>query len=165
MENELKSKDAIIEYLTKQLLSSNSKKSQIKNDITSLNETFNGDKSFCDNESSDGSNMDKDKTIEQKKRVVIIGDSMLNGIHEKGMSKNHRVKVNNFPRSSSATILGNIDQLVKSKPNYLIVHAGTNDLANGTNLLNQANKIFKQVKNFFPKYQNCIFEHSNPERL
>ena len=27
------------------------------------------------------SNMDKDKTIEQKKGVVTTGDSMLNGIH------------------------------------------------------------------------------------
>ena len=41
--------------------------------------------------------MDKDKTVEQKKRVVITGDSMLNGINEKGMSNNYRVKVNNFP--------------------------------------------------------------------
>ena len=70
LENELKSKDAIIEYLTKQLLSPNSKKSQMKNDKCNLDETFNGDKSFCDNEFSDESNMDKDKTIEQKKRVV-----------------------------------------------------------------------------------------------
>ena len=65
---------------------------------------------------------------------------MLNGIHEKGMSKNYGVKVNNFPGGTSATILENIDQLVKSKPGYLIVHEGTNDLANGTNLLNQAKK-------------------------
>ena len=50
---------------------------------------INGDKSFYDNESSDESNMDKDKTIEQKKRVLITGDSMLDGIHEKGMSMNH----------------------------------------------------------------------------
>ena len=46
LENELKSKDAIIEYLTKQLLSLNSKKSQIKSNKCNLNETFNGDKSF-----------------------------------------------------------------------------------------------------------------------
>ena len=84
--------------------------------------------------------MDKDKTIEQKKRVVITGDSMLNGIHEKGMSKNYRVKVNNFPGGTSATILENIDQLAKSKPDCLIVHAGKNDLANGKNLLNQVKK-------------------------
>ena len=102
-ENELKSKIAIIEYLTKQLLSSNSKKSQMKNNKCNLNETFN------DNESSDESNMDKDKTIEQKKRVVITGDSMLHGIHEKGMSKNCRVKVNNFTGGTSATILEKTD--------------------------------------------------------
>ena len=90
--------------------------------------------------------MDKDKTIEQKKRLVITEDSKLNKIHEKGMSKNYRVKVNNLPAGTSATILENIDQLVKSKPDYVIVHAGINDLANGTNLLNRVKKIIKQVK-------------------
>ena len=65
-DSELKSKDAIIESLTKQLLSSNSKKSQMKSNKCNLNETFNGDKSFYDNKNSDESNMDKDKTIEQK---------------------------------------------------------------------------------------------------
>ena len=138
LENELKSKDAIIEYLKKQLLSSNSKKSQMKNDKCNLNETFNGDESFYGNECSEESNMDQDKTIEQKKKVVFIGDSMLNGTHEKGMSKKYRV--NNFAGGTSGTILENIDQLVKSKPDCLIAHAGTNDFANGTNLLNQAKK-------------------------
>ena len=128
LENKLKSKHAIREYLTKQLLSPNSKKSQMKNDKCNLNETFNGDKSFYDNEFSDESNMDKDKTIEQKKRVVITGDSMLNGIHEKGKSKNYRVKVNNFPGGTNATILDNIDQLVKSKPDCLIDHVKTNQV-------------------------------------
>ena len=159
MENELKSKDAIIEYLTKQLFSSSSKKSQIKNDKCNINETFNGDKSFYDDESSVESNMDKDKTIEQKERVVITGDYMLNEIREKSMSKNHRVKINNFPEDTSATVLEKIDQLVKSKPGCLIVHAGTNDLANGANLLNQAKKKLSKSK-----YQNCIFEHYNLER-
>ena len=79
------------------------------------NETFNGYKSFYDNESSDESNMDKNETIEQKKQVVITGDSILNGVHEKGMSKNDRIKVSNFPDGTSPTILENIDQLVKSK--------------------------------------------------
>ena len=91
-------------------MSSNSKKSQIKSNKCNLNETFNGDKSFYHNESSDESNMDKDKTIEQKKNVVITGDSMLNGIPEKGMSKNHRVEVNNFPSGTSTMIMENIDQ-------------------------------------------------------
>ena len=91
-------------------MSSNSKKSQIKNDKCYLNETFNGDKSFYDNKPSDESNMDKHETIELKERVVITGDSMLNGIHEKGMTQSYRVKVNNFPGGVSATTLKNIDQ-------------------------------------------------------
>ena len=67
MENELKSKDAIIEYRTKQLLPSNLKISQMKCNKCNQNETFNGYKSFYDNEFSDESNMDENKTIEQKK--------------------------------------------------------------------------------------------------
>ena len=47
LENELKSKDAIIEYQTKQLLSSNSKKSQMENDKCNLNETFNSFNGQC----------------------------------------------------------------------------------------------------------------------
>ena len=65
LENELKSKDAIIEYLTKQLFSPNSKKFQMKNHKCNLNETLNNDKSFYDSEFSDESNMDKDKTVEK----------------------------------------------------------------------------------------------------
>ena len=70
----------------------------MKSNKCNLSETFNGDKSFYNNEFSDKSNMDKDKTIKEKKRVVITGDFILNGIHDKGMFKNHRVKVHNFPR-------------------------------------------------------------------
>ena len=114
----------------------------MENDKCNLNETFNGDKSFYDNEFSDEQIWIKIK--QNKKRVVITGDSMLNGIHEKRMSKNYWVKINSFPVGTSATILENIDQLVKSKSEFLIVHAGTNDLANGTNILNQVKK--KQVK-------------------
>ena len=145
LESELKSKDTIIEFLTKQLLSS-SQKSQMEINNNNLEETFSSNKSIINNEFLEESSFKKDKTKEQKKRVVITGDSMLNGIHEKGLSKNHTVKINNFPGGTSETVLENIDETLKSKPDCLIVHAGTNDLTNGINLLNQAKKIVKQVK-------------------
>ena len=56
------------------------------------------------------------------------------------MSKSYTVKVNNFPGGTSATILENIDQLVKIKPDCLIVDTEANDLADGANLLNQVKK-------------------------
>ena len=144
LESELKSKDTIIEFLTKQLLSS-SQKSQMEIN-NNLEETFSSNKSIIKNEFSEESSFKKDKTKEQKKRVVITGDSMLNGIHETGLSKNHTVKINNFPGGTSEMVLKNIDETLKSKPDCLIVHVGTNDLTNGINLLNQAKKIVKQVK-------------------
>ena len=80
------------------------------------------------------------KKPQNKIKEGFTRDSMLNRMHKKDMTKNYRVKLNDFLRGTSATMLENIDQLVKSKPDCLIVHAGTNDLANGTNLLNQVKK-------------------------
>ena len=71
---------------------------------------------------------------------------MLNGLHEKGLSMNHIVKVKSYPSGTSVKILNNIDDIVKNKPDCLIIHAGTNDLTYGINLLNQAKKVVMQVK-------------------
>ena len=58
----------------------------------------------------------------KKIKIIIVGDSLLNGINEKGLSKNHSVKVNNIPGGTSDVIL----DFLKNKPDGLIVHAATN---------------------------------------
>lgn len=55
-------------------------------------------------------------------------------------------KVENFPGGTSEAILRNSDDIIKCKPDCLIVHVGANDFSNGINLLNQAKKIVTQVK-------------------
>ena len=77
---------------------------------------------------------------------------MLNGLHEKGLSMNHKVKVKNYPGGTSETILDNIDDIVKNKPDFLIIHAGTNDLTNGINLLNLEVFCRKGVLRNFAKF-------------
>ena len=57
---------------------------------------------------------------------------MVNGISEKGLNVNHKVKVVNFPGGTSETKLDNI---IKEQPDDLIVYVGTNDLTNNVNLL------------------------------
>ena len=74
------------------------------------------------------------------------------------MSKNYRVKVNNSLGATSATILENIHQLVKRKPDRLKVNAGKNGLANGTIRLNQAKKIVTEIKK---KSQNTKINFSS----
>ena len=48
--------------------------------------------------------------------------------------------------TSGWILLENIDDDIKSKPDCLILYVETNDLANGTNLLNHAKEIVNQVK-------------------
>ena len=50
-----------------------------------------------------------DKT---KKEVIIIGDSMLNNINNRGLSKSKKVEVLNFQGATSSDIIGKIDDVL-----------------------------------------------------
>ena len=73
---------------------------------------------------------------QEKKKIVVTGDSMLNAVIQKGLSKSYNVKVKNYPGATSEDILDKIDDLLKVKPGCLLVHVGTKDLTNNVNLLN-----------------------------
>ena len=53
---------------------------------------------------------------------------MINDISEKGVGVNHKVKIINFPGGTSERILEKLDDIMKEKPDDLIVHAGTNGI-------------------------------------
>ena len=86
-----------------------------------------------------------------RKEVIIIGDSMLNNVNSRGISKSKKVEVLNFPGATSNDILRKIDDVLNRKPESLIVHAGTNDLTNEINLLNNVKKIVTKTKQKSPK--------------
>ena len=58
---------------------------------------------------------------------------MPNGIHERGLSKQQQVKIQNFLGGTSETIVDQVDTLVVDKPDCIIVHVGTNDSTKGIN--------------------------------
>ena len=62
---------------------------------------------------------------------------MVNGISEKGLNVNHKVKTVNFPGSTNEKILEKQDDIIKEKPDDLIVHVGTNDITNKVNIFDQ----------------------------
>ena len=77
---------------------------------------------------------------------------LLNGINEKGLSKKHNVKIVNKPGATSERLLlEDLDNLIKYQPESVIIHAGTNDLTNGINMLNNAKKIVKELTTKLPK--------------
>ena len=75
--------------------------------------------------------------MSRKKKIVLAGDSMVNGISEKGLSVNHKIKIVNFPGSTNEKILEKLDDIIKEKPGDLIVHVGTNDITYNVNLFHQ----------------------------
>ena len=74
---------------------------------------------------------------------------MVNGISEKGLSVNHKIKIINFPGGTSEKILEKLDVIIKEKPDDLIVHVGTN-ITNNVNLLTNVKKIFDKVSKELP---------------
>ena len=52
--------------------------------------------------------------LNKKKKLVLTGDSMVNGIFEKGLSVNHKAKILNFPGGTN-------ERKIKEKSDDLIV--------------------------------------------
>ena len=147
LENEIKKKDNVIDFLMKKLVIGNNR--QMFNDVVSTDNSFiNVDDSVISNNDSlneDNSNDNRDKNI-VKRKVIVVGDSLLNGINERGLSKDFNVKANNILGGTSETVLDKIDELVKCKPSSLIVQASTNDLTRK----NKVKKIVNEVKRILP---------------
>ena len=83
--------------------------------------------------------------MSRKKKIALNRDSIVNGISEKGLSVNHKVKIVHFPGGTSEKILEKLDDIIKEKPGDLIVHAETNDITNNVNLLTNVKKIFSKI--------------------
>ena len=53
-------------------------------------------------------------------------------------------------------LLEDLDNLIKYQPGSVIIHEGTNDLANGINMLNNAKKIVKELTTKLPKVKIAL---------
>ena len=75
--------------------------------------------------------------------------------------QNH-VEIKNFPGGTTETTLEEVEELVKNKPETVIVHAGTNDLTKGKTMFNNVKKKIKSVKRFSRQtklmFSSLIFE-------
>ena len=100
----------------------------------------------------------KNSKIENKKDVIIIGDSRLNGINEERLSNDrYKVKVKNHSGATTEDICDFIKPEVRKKPNIIIVHAGTNDITNNTNSFENYKKITDTIKSKLPNCKYAIF--------
>ena len=59
----------------------------------------------------------------------------------------------NCPGGTCEKVTDQLNDHIKGKPDDLIVHVGTNDIANNVNLLNNVKKIFRKVSKDYPSTQ------------
>ena len=198
LQNELKTKDKIIDQLLKSLSSLTNSELESKNNIIHklLDQTNDEEKKksiqrqndintksdIADNKSDEKysnkktkehaernkannspnnteSRDVKPKTNKGKKiRVEILVDSMLNGVQEKGLNKNAdiNIKIRKYPGASSTDILDHIRPSLRKEPDQIIIHAGTNDLTNDHNYLNNVKKIVKMVRETCKNTKLCF---------
>ena len=95
--------------------------------------------------------VERNELKDGNKNVFVVGDSMLNNISERGISKQHSAQVKNFPGAATERINEEIDDILQSKSDIIIIHAGTNDLATKINPLNNLRKILKKCNELYPK--------------
>ena len=60
---------------------------------------------------------------------------MVNGISERGLSVNHKVRTVNFPSGEIEKFVQKLDDKIKEMPGDPIIFLGTNEITNNVNLL------------------------------
>ena len=98
------------------------------------------------------------KTNKRKTLRVELGDSMLNGVQQKGFNKNAdiNIKIRKNPGASSIDILDHIRPSLRKEPDQIIINAETNKLTNDHNYLDNVKKIVKMVRETCKNTKLCF---------
>ena len=150
LERQIIEKYAVINFLSNQLVNKNlNGDSRVHKTVNNHNNSFQArDDNIVDNNLPLVQHNDYNK--KEKSNVIITGDSMLNNINSHELSKSNKVPVSNFPGTSSEDILDEIEDTLKTHPDTLIVHTGTNDLTKNINTLRSVKKLCEKAKRISP---------------
>ena len=141
LEKELADKNAIIEFLSAQIISKPPDKTRKDSTDNYRQRSNDNDRLITNGNNQDDASNEKSSNDGRSKEVIVIRDSILNNVISRGLSKSKNVEVINFPGATSTDIVKNIDKILENQqPKSLIVHVGTNDLTNDANLLNKVKK-------------------------
>ena len=122
LEKEISKKDEMISFLTEQLsfknafiISSNSLQKQSQEGKSVNNPLNNSFESEIPRKEAHTNKLNKNI------KVIVTGESLLNGLSEKGLSRNRYVTFKNFPGGTSERILEEMENLVADKPACMIL--------------------------------------------
>ena len=64
--------------------------------------------------------------------MLIVGDSMVNGIEEIKLSKSRHIRVQQIPGGKVEDIQQNLKDLLRENQKTVMIHAGTNNVTTDT---------------------------------
>ena len=94
-----------------------------------------------------------DQDIYSPGTCVIIGDSILNGLIEENLSKQHNVRIRKFPGATVDDLNYHVHPILRKKPKHIIIHIGTNDATHSTSreILDKLLKLKTLIKETLPE--------------
>ena len=93
-----------------------------------------------------------------RKSVIVIGDSLLNGIDDRGLCKHHNVKVRPHLGATTRDIADHVKPVARRKPDMVIIHCGTNDLTNDVDTTKHLKEVVQILQEETPHsnfYVSC----------
>ena len=104
----------------------------------------------------------------ERKKIIIIGDSLLNGLEEKKMKRNHDIQIRPHPGASSLDISDHIRPVLRRNPDCIIVHAGTNDITKRKDTIKNIEEMVSEAKRMSPSTNIVVSElvvrHDSPQK-
>ena len=81
------------------------------------------------------------KSKPRPKQIIVAGDSIVKGLRGWMMSRDNRVKIHSFSGANSDEMQHFLKPLLDREPSHVILHCGTNDLAQGSPCREVAQRI------------------------
>ena len=67
----------------------------------------------------------------------MVVDSLLNGSHERGLTKKHNIEVKAHVGTATRDIIDHIEPVLRRAPDTIILHCGTNGLTSSISTIEQ----------------------------
>ena len=90
-------------------------------------------------------NKSNPKSSPTNNSVIIVGHSIVKHLTGSGISKKNQIKIKTNPGATTEDIIVYIKPSIRKKPDFLLVHSGTNDLTNGINTMSKIWKVVATV--------------------
>ncbi|XP_057290263.1 rho GTPase-activating protein gacU-like [Hydractinia symbiolongicarpus] len=97
-------------------------------------------------ESRNNESKTTNNNINNKKHVIIIGDSMVKEINPRGISRYHKVDVRSHSAATTSDLIDHIKPYVRKKPDIIVIHIGTNDLTNKVNTRKKIKNVIAAIR-------------------